>query len=90
MSATQHPCICTLSIPFKSHKDARIVVEALSVDEVLSPQKVNQLITCDNDSNIVTIKIDAVDEKMLRLCVSGILDMAIVASQTLDEFSDSN
>lgn len=85
-SSVEHPCVCTITLPFNSVKDAQIVVDSLSVDEVLTPKKVNQFITC-NESNIVTIKIDTTDEKMLRLCVSGILDMAMVVSQTLDECS---
>eukprot|EP00615_Pteridomonas_danica_P003678 CAMPEP_0114348742 /NCGR_PEP_ID=MMETSP0101-20121206/14949_1 /TAXON_ID=38822 ORGANISM="Pteridomonas danica, Strain PT" /NCGR_SAMPLE_ID=MMETSP0101 /ASSEMBLY_ACC=CAM_ASM_000211 /LENGTH=79 /DNA_ID=CAMNT_0001486845 /DNA_START=85 /DNA_END=324 /DNA_ORIENTATION=- len=72
-------------MPFKSERDAEIVVNTLRVDEVLSPKKVNQTIT--NDGHTVTFVINAVDERTLRLCVSGLMDMAMLVSQTLDEFS---
>jgi len=70
---------------FKSERHAQIAAETLNVDEELQKNKVTRNIVADGTQAILTL--EAADERMLRLCLSGCIEMANVVVATLDEFA---
>ena len=79
-----HPCKAVLSM---SERHAQIEAETLIVDEELQKNKVTRSIIADGTQAVLTLV--ASDERMLRLCLSGCIEMADVVVATLDEFAVS-
>jgi len=81
------PCRGSVALSFLSARDAKIFADTLNVDEELqaSSGKVERRVVAEGAT--ATLHVEACDERTLRLCLSGSLEMAAVAVATLNEFA---
>ena len=87
MAAQERPCVANVRLEFKSDRDARIFADTLNVDEELQASSGKVLRRVDVDGASAALHLEACDERTLRLCLSGFMEMASVAVATFDEFS---
>ena len=87
MDSPTHPCKATVTLQFRTADHARIAADTLNVDEELQKNKVTRNVAVDGTRAILTL--EASDERMLRLCLTGFMEMAKVVVATLDEFAPS-
>lgn len=81
-----------IAIQCQSVEQAEIMCQVLSVDEELQPNKLVLTYSTNKDSMTedspqLFVDIDASDLRMLRVGVSSALDMILVSSKTLLQFS---
>jgi hypothetical protein len=78
----------SMRVKFGSANDAFMVLSTLEVDEELQPKKITRTITIDTeDPSVLVLRYEATDLKVLRVSMSGVMDMLVVATKTLLEFS---
>lgn len=78
--------IYTLRLPLPSERHASIAAAALNADDELRPELVSREI--DTDGASLTLRIAAVDARVLRISVMSFFDFALVALRTLEEFGE--
>ena len=83
-----HPCRGVISLPMPSLVAAQLLLQALSPDEDLKPEKVRReyaVVVSDGEA-LFRATYRAVDERWLRIVMSSFYDMAGVAVRMLREF----
>lgn len=81
------PCCCSLTLQFKSDRDAQIASSALNVDEELQAGSGKIWRSTVAEGHKLHVNIRAQDERLLRLSLTGFLEFSAVVIATLDEFS---
>jgi len=76
----------SMEIQYCSKEEVNIVKQALEVDKDLQPHRICRTFSQTDDNKLI-IHFKAVDMKVLRVSMSGIFDMLIVATKMLSEFS---
>lgn len=81
------PHVYTFRLPLPSVRHASIAAAALNADDELRPELVSREI--DTDGASLTLRLAAVDARVLRISVMSFFDFALVALRTLEEFGES-
>ncbi|SCV02582.1 LAMI_0H00804g1_1 [Lachancea mirantina] len=73
----------SLNIPFENERQAEIAVNALSPDPILKPQDFHIIYT--KNASDLSILFSAVDDRVLRVGVSSIIESVKTVIETIDE-----
>ncbi|XP_031392727.1 uncharacterized protein LOC116204671 [Punica granatum] len=83
--AAQWDFSCDLVVDFQSEEKASMVHRALAVDKELQPDKVRREITVSDGK--LSVHFEAVEARFLRASYSAFVDVLILATKTIEEFS---
>ncbi|CAI4046823.1 hypothetical protein SUVZ_11G3050 [Saccharomyces uvarum] len=74
-----------LKIPFETEKQASIATRVLSPDPILKPQDFQADYSSEN--NVVLAQFRSIDDRVLRVGVSSVIDSIKTIIETMDELS---
>ncbi|EPS70955.1 hypothetical protein M569_03806 [Genlisea aurea] len=77
---------CNLEVDYRDEANARIVYNALAVDEELRPGKVRRQMSVAADGKL-SVRFEAVEARVLRASYSAFVDILTLASKTVEEFT---
>ncbi|XP_039124166.1 uncharacterized protein LOC120260691 isoform X1 [Dioscorea cayenensis subsp. rotundata] len=75
-------------VDYGSEEHATIVHEALAVDQELQPDKVRRH-TSVSDGKLI-VRFEAVEARFLRASFSSFIDLVVLATKLIEEFSPQN
>ncbi|AMD23011.1 HHR242Wp [Eremothecium sinecaudum] len=73
-----------LEIPFETENQASIAVKALSPDPILKPEDFH--VRFSHNNNKLLVSFQSVDNRVLRVGVSSVIDSIKTIIETFDEF----
>ncbi|CCD25323.1 chromatin DNA-binding EKC/KEOPS complex subunit PCC1 NDAI_0E05060 [Naumovozyma dairenensis CBS 421] len=76
-----------IRIPFPEERMATIAQQVLSPDPILKPEdfQVEYLKPATQHNNVLLVKFQSIDERVLRVGVSSVLDSIKTILETMDE-----
>ncbi|QLQ81960.1 hypothetical protein HG537_0G02140 [Torulaspora globosa] len=72
-----------LQIPFENARQAAIAKEVLRPDPILKPQDFQ--VDYTTDQNVLRVNFQSIDERVLRVGVSSVIDSIKTIIETIDE-----
>ncbi|SCU94074.1 LANO_0E05600g1_1 [Lachancea nothofagi CBS 11611] len=79
------PYVLYLEIPFETAAQANTAVKVLSPDPILKPQDFHVRYVADGSK--LCVDFESVDDRVLRVGVSSIIESIKTVVETIDEFS---
>ncbi|CAI4045418.1 hypothetical protein SKDZ_11G2990 [Saccharomyces kudriavzevii ZP591] len=74
-----------LQIPFETERQASIATKVLSPDPILKPQDFQ--VDYSSEKNIMLVRFRSIDDRVLRVGVSSVIDSIKTIVETIDELS---
>ncbi|CAI4045407.1 chromatin DNA-binding EKC/KEOPS complex subunit PCC1 SKDI_11G3040 [Saccharomyces kudriavzevii IFO 1802] len=74
-----------LQIPFETEGQASIATKVLSPDPILKPQDFQ--VDYSSEKNIMLVRFRSIDDRVLRVGVSSVIDSIKTIVETIDELS---
>ncbi|EDO17881.1 hypothetical protein Kpol_1043p72, partial [Vanderwaltozyma polyspora DSM 70294] len=72
-------------IPFETARQAEIAVQVLKPDPILKPQDFQ--VSYSSNDNLLIMKFKSIDDRVLRVGVSSVIDSVKTIIETMDELS---